>query len=80
MAKSVITASELRKQRGEYPCPKCPAGYRLKPMPKGKKRKSLGQCKCISVLRVLGASGYRKARLALYKYGKTRAFTSKGKK
>jgi len=72
LAKSIVTASEIRKKKGEYPCPKCPPGYRLQPMKKGKKRKSLGQCKCISVLRVLGAAGARKAKLALYKYGKTR--------
>ena len=74
MAKSIITANDMRKKRGEYPCPKCPAGYRLQPMKKGKKRRSLGQCKCISVIRVLGAFGARRAKLALYKYGKTRKF------
>jgi len=74
--KSQITASEIKRKRGEYPCPKCPKGYRLKPMPKGKKRQSLGMCKCVSVVRLLGAFAARRAKLALYKYGKKRSYKS----
>ena len=70
-----LTVSDLKTRYGEYPCPKCPKGFMKKPMKKGQKRKSLRDCKCISVVRVLGISGARRKKIKAFKYCKTRHLT-----
>lgn len=75
MAKSILNPSDLRKRYKEYPCPKCPPGYRqIKVFKNGKRviKHLLSQCKCVSVLRTMGAGKYLKERLKQYKYGKSR--------
>lgn len=83
MAKNILRHSDLRKQYGQYPCPKCPVGYRLKPMPKKKgkekKRKSLSDCKCVKAIILLGAGKYLKERYKQFVYGKRRKWTNGSK-
>ena len=76
MSKSRLTHSDLKRRYGEYPCPKCPPGYRLMPMKKVngkvKKRKSLSDCKCIRASVLLGGARYLKELYKQYLYGKKR--------
>lgn len=74
---NILRHSDLKKRYKQYPCPKCPPGFRIKPMRKDsrgkrKKRRALSDCKCIKAIILLGASKYIKEKRQQFAYGKKR--------